>query len=366
MVDIISTLDQGKDGDDEGSTETPGDGNQNPEGEVALGEHSSRYGKEGPDEDQNQSQGVTTAGNPALGTAQQNWVLFFGGQTTHILLDEGDVLVKLGEVVILGINEHRVDVVDDGRGEDSDQVTRKHDFVGTESGNANFTRLDLGGNDPTNNGQNKSDPSGDDGTGSGGLLPGHEVPQGNDGGSDNDTHEKVDPSKVQSDFVQDDGQDTHHQSEGNDDDTGNKEDLFSGGFGVHVLTVDVVGNEGRHGDGFSGSGGHDGHEKHDQNQDGSGLSEEFGGDGGGYQTRSGFSGGDGKLEGGGGQSKGGGKREGNGEPANSEKIKTKILVRKTNQKKFELTELKKIQQTYPPRRYPRAAEDGRAAMADCQ
>ena len=233
------------------------------------------------------------------------------------MLDKLDVGVELAEVIILGINELGVNVVDEARAQDGNKVTGEHDRVATKGGDGDGTALDLGTDHPAGKSEDKSRPGGDDGTSTRGLVPGHQVPEGNDGGSDHDTHEEVDPTKVETNLGKKDGEGTHEETEDNNDDTGNLEDLLTGSIGVEVLTVDIVGNERRDGNGLGGTGGDDGHEKHDKDKDGTSVAKEVVGDGGGDKAGSSLTGGDGEHEGGGGKTEGGGEGEGDGEPADT-------------------------------------------------
>ena len=209
--------------------------------------------------------------------------------------------------------------MDESGGKNGNQVSTQHDFIGSKSVDGDFITLDTSGNKPTNDGKNESSPGGNDGTSSRGFFPGHHVPQGNDGRSNDDSHEQVHPSKIQSNFEENDGEASHEETENDNDNTRDKEDLGSSSFGVDVFTVDIVGDKGGDGNRFGRSSGHNGHEKHDKNQSGTSISEQFSGHGRGDQTGSGFIAGDGKHEGGGGKTEGSGKRERNGEPADSSK-----------------------------------------------
>lgn len=195
--DLFRTFDQRQEGDDDSSTKSPSNGDQDPEGKVVFGENTGRDRKERPDDNQDQGQDVSTAGDPAFGTTKHGRVLLGGTQTTFVLFDQGNCRIQGGEVVFLGIDELGVDIVDQTRRKDGDEVTGKHDLVGTKSGDGDRSRLDLSSNEPSSNGQDQTTPCGDDGTGSRGLVPGHQVPQRNDGRSNNNSHEKVDPSKVE-------------------------------------------------------------------------------------------------------------------------------------------------------------------------
>jgi hypothetical protein len=323
---IVGGFRQGKDSNGNGSTESPSDGNEDPEGKVTLGKDTGGDRKDGPHKDKDQSEGVSTTGDPALGTTKFVGVLFLGGQTTHVLLDKSDGGVEVSKVEVGGVNEHGVEKVDESRGENGNQVSAEHDLVGSEVVDGDGATLDLGGDQPTDKGEDKSRPGGDDGTSSRGLLPGHHVPERNDGRSNHHSHKEVDPSEVESELEENNGEDSHEETEDNNDDTGDKEDLGSGGFRVDVLAVDVVGDQRRDGNGLGGSGRHNGHEEHDKDKGGTGVSEQLSGDGGRDETRTGFSRSDGEHEGGGGKTQRSGQREGDGKPADSKGRQKEIEV----------------------------------------
>ena len=317
LADIFLALNKRQKSNDDSGTESPANGDKNPKGEVGLGKDAGGDGKEGPNDDEDEGEDVSAAGDPAMGAAELVGVLLLSGEAGHVVLDKLDVRVELGEIIILGINELGVDVVDEARAQDGDEVTRKHDGVAAEVSNADGTALNLGTDQPAGNSKDESRPGGDDGTFAGGLVPGHQVPEGDDGRSDHDTHEKVDPTKVEADFGKEDGKGAHEEAEGDDDDTGALEDLLAGSIGVEVLTVDVVGDKRRDGNGLCGTGGDDGHEKHDKDEDGTSAAKKVVSNGGGDKAGSGLAGGDGEHEGGGGKTQGGGEGEGDREPADT-------------------------------------------------
>mmetsp|Transcript_1147 Transcript_1147/g.2457 ORF Transcript_1147/g.2457 Transcript_1147/m.2457 type:complete len:151 (-) Transcript_1147:201-653(-) len=113
-----------------------------------------------------------------------------------------NVFIEGGEIVVLRIDELGVNVVNDSRTKNCNQVSREHNLVGTESGDSDGFSLDFGSDEPADEGENESGPGGDDGSGTGGFGPGHHVPEGDDGGSDDDSHEEVDPAEIQSHGVQ--------------------------------------------------------------------------------------------------------------------------------------------------------------------
>jgi hypothetical protein len=132
--------------------------------------------------------------------------------------------------------------MNDARGDNGNQVTRKHDFVCTQSVNGDFTRVDLSGNKPTGKRESQTRPCSKDGASTRGLLPGHHVPEWDDSGSNDNSHEKVHPSEVETNFGQNNCKGAHDQTKSNNDYTRYKEDLGTG-VGVNVLAVDIVGNQ---------------------------------------------------------------------------------------------------------------------------
>mmetsp|Transcript_30218 Transcript_30218/g.72522 ORF Transcript_30218/g.72522 Transcript_30218/m.72522 type:complete len:654 (+) Transcript_30218:319-2280(+) len=319
LADFITRFKDWQDSNDNGSSESPCNSNKDPESKVRLGELSGRDGKKRPDNNQDQSQDVSTAGDPSLGFLKHLGVLVLGLQSTGIVFDKGDLLIKGGEVKVLWINKLGVDNVDESRRKNGNQVTAKHGFVGSKSINGDFSFADLGSDQPGDNGKNQSRPGSNDSSSSRGLGPLHQHPQGSDGRSNNDTHEQVHPSKRESDFEQENGESSHDQSETDNDISGNLQDLFASGLGVEVFAVDIVGNQRRDGDRFSRSSGHNGHEKHNQNEDRASISQQVGSNGRGDKTISGFGSSNGKHQSGGSKTKGSGKSERNGEPADSSK-----------------------------------------------
>mmetsp|Transcript_1727 Transcript_1727/g.2334 ORF Transcript_1727/g.2334 Transcript_1727/m.2334 type:complete len:223 (+) Transcript_1727:385-1053(+) len=199
--DVIRRLHQRQDGDDERGSETPRDGNQHPESKVGLREDTGGNTQQGPDEDKDQSQHVSASSNPDVSTLQLGGILFFGAQAAQIFLHKLDVGVELCEVVVLRVNEHGVDEMNDSAHANGDQVSGEHDLVGTESSDGDLSGLDLSCDQPANHSEDKTEPGCDDSTGSRCLLPGHHVPKRNDSTSDYDSHEEVDPSQVQAHLV---------------------------------------------------------------------------------------------------------------------------------------------------------------------
>ena len=128
---------------------------------------------------------------------------------------------------------------------------------------------------------------------------------------------QVDPSKVETQTVQDDGQNSHAHAKDDNDSTRHQQNLWSSGILVDVFTVNVVRHQGRNGDRLGRSGGHNGHEQHDEDQCRTSVTQQVCGDGRRHQSGSGFAASDGKHESRRGKSERGGERERNGEPANS-------------------------------------------------
>ena len=88
-----------------------------------------------------------------------------------------DVCIEGGKVKILR-PQLGVDIVDESGREDGDQVTRKHNLVSSKSGNGDGSSLDLGTNHPASEGKEETRPGSNNSTRSGGLVPSHHVPEG--------------------------------------------------------------------------------------------------------------------------------------------------------------------------------------------
>ena len=101
---FFGTFDQGQEGDDDGGTESPCDGYQDPEGEVVAGEDTGGDGEEGPDDDQHERQDVSTTLDPALCTTEHGGILFEGGQTTLVFFDQRNARIQGRKVEILPLN----------------------------------------------------------------------------------------------------------------------------------------------------------------------------------------------------------------------------------------------------------------------
>mmetsp|Transcript_20252 Transcript_20252/g.24337 ORF Transcript_20252/g.24337 Transcript_20252/m.24337 type:complete len:211 (+) Transcript_20252:618-1250(+) len=187
-----------------------------------------------------------------------------------------NIFVELCKIVVLRVNEGRVNPMDSTRTQNGNQVTTEHDFVSSKGSNGNFATLNASTNHPANDGQHETSPSCNDGSSSRGFAPGHHVPERNDGRTNANSHEQVDPTKIEPHFVECDGEDSHEETEDNNNDTRNLEDLFASCVGVDVFTVDIIGDEGRYGNGFSRTGRHNSHEEHDQNQSRTGISQKLG------------------------------------------------------------------------------------------
>lgn len=91
----------------------------------------------------------------------------------------------------------------------------------------------------------------DDATGNGpdgvGPAPKDDIGDGNDSAADDAAHGQVHPAEGHSSLVQDDGKDTHEDTEAQHADAGNEQDLLARGLGVEVVAVDVIGDQRRHG-----------------------------------------------------------------------------------------------------------------------
>jgi hypothetical protein len=75
VQEFILALSERKHGNDNGSSESPGERNQHPEGEIALGEDANGSRKSGPQNNQNERQSVSAASDPEEGPLELNRVL---------------------------------------------------------------------------------------------------------------------------------------------------------------------------------------------------------------------------------------------------------------------------------------------------
>mmetsp|Transcript_2757 Transcript_2757/g.4011 ORF Transcript_2757/g.4011 Transcript_2757/m.4011 type:complete len:211 (-) Transcript_2757:1106-1738(-) len=187
-----------------------------------------------------------------------------------------NIFVELCKIVVLRVDKSRVSPMDETRTQNSNQVTTEHDFVSSKGINSNFFTLDASSNHPASDGQKETRPSCNDGSSAGSFGPGHHVPERNDGRTNANSHEQVNPTKIESHFVECDGEDSHKETKDNNNDTRNLEDLLASCVGVDVLAVDIIGDEGRYGNGFSRTGRHNSHEEHDQNQSRTCISQKLG------------------------------------------------------------------------------------------
>mmetsp|Transcript_20505 Transcript_20505/g.43423 ORF Transcript_20505/g.43423 Transcript_20505/m.43423 type:complete len:475 (-) Transcript_20505:217-1641(-) len=228
-----------------------------------------------------------------------------------------NVFIEGGEIVVLRIDELGVNVVNDSRTKNCNQVSREHNLVGTESGDSDGSSLDFGSDEPADEGENESGPGGDDGSGTGGFGPGHHVPEGDDGGSDDDSHEEVDPAEIQSHGVQCDREKSHENTEQDDHNPRNPKNLRPSCLWVNVLPVDIICHQRTDRNTLRTTRGHNGHEQHDQNQGATRLSQQMIRHGRRDQSISSLTGADGQHERRGRETERGGEREGNGKPADS-------------------------------------------------
>merc|ERR1719421_818409 len=83
----------------------------------------------------------------------------------------------------------------------------------------------------------------------GSFLPNVSIlisPKWDDGRTDTNTHEEVDPTQVETDSVQNHREGAHAAPEDHNDELGNEEDLLSCGLWINVGPVNVISHEGRH------------------------------------------------------------------------------------------------------------------------
>mmetsp|Transcript_37893 Transcript_37893/g.69594 ORF Transcript_37893/g.69594 Transcript_37893/m.69594 type:complete len:101 (+) Transcript_37893:293-595(+) len=79
-TNLILTLKEGKESNNNSRTESPSDGEENPEGKVALAKDLGRDGKEGPDQNEGKGEEVSTTSDPPLGTAELVLVLLLNAK----------------------------------------------------------------------------------------------------------------------------------------------------------------------------------------------------------------------------------------------------------------------------------------------
>mmetsp|Transcript_25432 Transcript_25432/g.41965 ORF Transcript_25432/g.41965 Transcript_25432/m.41965 type:complete len:278 (+) Transcript_25432:71-904(+) len=209
LTNFVLTLKEREESNYNGGTKSPGNGHKNPEGEVGLREDLSRDGENGPHNDKNEGEEVSTTDNPALGTANHILVHDVLGKPRIILLNKVDVGIKSSKVKVLRINELGVDIVDEPRTQNGNQVSREHDRVRSESGDVDGTTFNGGSNKPGDEGKNESTPCRNDSSLSRSLIPSHHVPERDDSRSNYNTHEEVDPSKVKTHGIKCNRKETH-------------------------------------------------------------------------------------------------------------------------------------------------------------
>mmetsp|Transcript_16944 Transcript_16944/g.48972 ORF Transcript_16944/g.48972 Transcript_16944/m.48972 type:complete len:275 (+) Transcript_16944:424-1248(+) len=209
LDDLIGRFGQRQDGDDDGGAESPADGDEDPEGEVVLGEDSRGDREKGPDDDQDDGQDVAAAGDPTMGAAELVRILLLLSQSAQVLLDQVDIRVQLGEIVLLRIEELAVDEMNDSGAEDGHQIPAQHDLVGAQRRDRNLAALDRGPDQPGDDGQDQTGPGGDDGALAGRAAPRHHIPQGEHGAANDDAHEQVHPPEIQSHLVESNGESSH-------------------------------------------------------------------------------------------------------------------------------------------------------------
>ena len=309
--------------DDHGGGDgTPGEGNANPEVEVALVEDTAtgrrtaarREGQARPDNNHDEGEANTPLLDPGEGIGELLRVGFSVFiEFRKLVVDELDAVVQRAEVKVLRVleGERRVD---DTRRADGNNVTGKHRVVHTESVNGDGA-FETGGNgDPGDETEDETGDGADDGAGAVRLVPGEDEGDRHDGGTDEDTHHEVDKAEGKFEFIEDQGKETHEDAEGDDTVAGDTQDVFASGVRVDVLAVDIVSEQGGDGNLLGRASGHDGHEKHDRDRGGTTLTHQVGSDGRRHETRAGFAGGHRQVESDGGETHGGGEGERNGEP----------------------------------------------------
>ncbi len=194
LTNFALTLEKREGGNSDSGTECPDNRHKNPEGKERLRKDPCRDGEDWPHHDKNKGEEVSTANDPALGTADFILVKLILTKSRKILFDEKDLRIQSREVIILRIDELGVDIVDESRTQNCHQVSTEHDWVGSKSCNIDDTTFDLSSNEPANKCKDESTPCGNYSSFSRSLIPSHHVPERNNSRSNNDSHEEVDPS----------------------------------------------------------------------------------------------------------------------------------------------------------------------------
>mmetsp|Transcript_9057 Transcript_9057/g.41183 ORF Transcript_9057/g.41183 Transcript_9057/m.41183 type:complete len:746 (-) Transcript_9057:32-2269(-) len=320
--DLGPRLVHGEADDDDGGDGTPDKSDGNPEVEVALVEDTAAGGSAAtreerearPDDDHDEGEAPAPLLNPLEVLLEDLGVgVLVVLERGESVIDELNASVEGAEVEVLGGHEGHGGVDETG-GADGHDVTGEHGVVHAESVDVDLALEAGGSGDPGDETEDETGDGAADGAGGVRLVPGEHEGDGHDGGTDEDTHHEVDEAKGESNRIEDEGEETHEDTEEHNTVAGDAENVLAGGVGVDVLAVDVVGDERGHGDLLSGAGGDDGHEKHDGDGDGTALAHEVSSDGGGDETRAGLSGGHGEIESDGGETHGGREGEGDGEP----------------------------------------------------
>mmetsp|Transcript_7731 Transcript_7731/g.31984 ORF Transcript_7731/g.31984 Transcript_7731/m.31984 type:complete len:582 (-) Transcript_7731:640-2385(-) len=305
-------LDEREEDDDEGGDEAPEDGDEDPEREVVLGEDAGGRREDGPDDDDEDGEAPADLADPALGLVELDGVEVVLGEARLVVVEELD-LAHRDPVVVLRVHLG-VDVVDEARGADGDEVRREHDLVRAERPDRDAARLDGRGDEPRDEREDLARPRGEDGAAGRGVLPGHHVPERDDGRADDDAHEEVDPAEVEADVVEDDGEDAHGRAVEDDDVARDAHDVGARALGVEVGAVDVVRRDRRDRDRLGRARRDDGHEEHDGDHERALGAVDVRRDGGRHEARAGLAGVDGELERGGSEAARRREGEGDGEP----------------------------------------------------
>jgi len=305
-----------------GGDGTPGEGDANPEVEVALvedtatgaGTAASREGQARPDDNHDEGEANTPLLDPGEGVSELLRVGFSVFlEFRKLVIDELDAVVQRAEVKVLRVLEGERSV-DDTRRADGNNVTGKHWVVHAESINGDGAFETSGNRDPGDKTEDETSDGADDGASAVRLVPGEDEGDRHDGGTDEDTHHEVDKAEGKREFIEDQRKETHEDAEGDDAIAGDTQDVFASGVRVDVLPVDIVREQGGDSNLLGRASGHDGHEKHDRDRGSTTLTQQVGSNGWRHETRAGFSGSHRQVESDGSETHGGGEGERNGEP----------------------------------------------------
>lgn len=157
--------------------------------------------------------------------------------------------------------------------------------------NASWTYVDVNagvqfgsGDQPSDDTTDETRDGSDNATPLGSLLPGNAESDWDDGRSEEDSHEGIEPTHGDANVEEDGASNSHEDGKGGNHVVGDAKDLTLSGVRVNVPLVDIIGQDTGDGDEFGTCGAGDGQEEEDEHCGGSGLTKKGSGSSGGWQT----------------------------------------------------------------------------------